>query len=274
VVTRPTTTLCLCALLALPVGGCMTTGDGEELRTEAHARDLRIEQLETQSKQSRAEIDQKLKELQGLIDRATQVLERGSADVGAQVQQLNDQVATAQGLLAEHQHKLDAIDQQLAAQRTDLDQQLATLRNGGKGPIDPSQVPADKGAHFQAAYDAYQGADYDKARALWREYLTRYASDSKAGDAQYWIGASYTQQNKPATALGEYRKVIAAYPKSNAVNVALYGMGDAFYQLHACTDAKAALQALIKRKPDAALAERTKKLLKSVEKPAKGYCTS
>jgi TolA-binding protein len=259
-------------LLALLASGClMTQGDGEKLRTEAQARDRRLEKLETQ----RQEIDQKLTELQGLIDRATQVLERGSADVGAQVEQLRDQLSTAVGQLAELQHRQDMADQQMLAQRADVDQQLATLRTPGAKPaIDPSQIPVDMQAHFRAAYDAYQAGDYDKARALWTEYIKRYASDSRAGDAQYWIGASYTQQNKPATALGEYRKVIANFGKSNAVNVALYGMGDAFYQLHACTDAKAALQALLKRKPDSALTDRTKKLLKSVERPAKGYCTS
>jgi TolA-binding protein len=266
------------AALALLASGClMTQADGEQLRTEAQARDRRIEQLETQSKQSRDEIDQKLRELQGLIDRATQVLERGSADVGAQVEQLRDQLATSEGTLSELQHRLDVVDQQLTAQRGDIDQQLATLRSTGgssKSAIDPAQIPTDKQAHFQAAYDSYHAGDYDKARALWREYVTRYPSDAKSGDAQYWIGASYTQQNKPATALGEYRKVIADYGKSNAVNVALYGMGDAFYQLHACTDAKAALQALLKRKSDAALTERSKKLLKSIEHPPKGYCTS
>jgi TolA-binding protein len=265
------------AVCALVLGGCwVTTGDGDKIRSEAAARDLRIEQLEAQSKQSREEIDQKLKELQGLIDRATAVLERGSADVGAQVEQLRDQVSTTAGQLAELQHRQDMVDQQLAAQRTDLDQQLAKLHSGPTGAeaVDPSAVPADKPGHFQAALDAYQAGDQEKARGLWREYLKRYPDDAKAGDAQYWIGASYTQQNKPATALGEYRKVIASFPKSNAVNVALFGMADAFYQLHACTDAKAAVDALLKRKPDAALTARAKKLRQSIERPGKGYCTS
>ena len=68
--------------------------------------------------------------------------------------------------------------------------------------------------------------------------------------------------------------MIAEHGKSSAVNVALYGMADAFYRLNACTDAKSALQALIKRKPDATLNDRAKKLLKDVEKAPKGYCTS
>ena len=262
--------------LVVPASGClMTTSDGEKLRDETNDR---ITQLETQSKQDRAELENKLKELQNVLDQATEVLKRGSADVGAQVEQLRDQMNEASGQLAELQHRLDVVDQQLTAQRTELDTKIASMGSGGgaaaRPAVDPSQIPADKSAHFAAAYSAYQGADYDKARALWREYITRYPNDPKAGEAQYWIGASYTQQNKPATALGEYRKVISDYSKSSAVNVALYGMADAFYRLHACTDAKSAVSALIKRKPESSLSERAKKLQKDITGAPKNYCTS
>jgi tol-pal system protein YbgF len=260
------------AVLVLCGSGClMTKSAGDELRAETNGR---IQQLEADSRRSKEEIDAKLRELQQVLDQATAVLKRGSADVGAQVEQMREQVARLEGESAELRHKLELLDQQFMAQRTQLDEQFAKMKPGAKEAIDPAQIPADKAGHYKAAYDAYQAADYDKARGLWREYLTRYPADTKAGDAQYWIGATYTQQNKPATALGEYRKVIAEYPKSNAVNVALYGMADAFYRLHACTDAKTALQALIKRKPEAALADRAKKLLRDLEKPPKGFCTS
>lgn len=261
------------AALLLALSGClMTTSDGDELRAQGAERDRRIQQLEAQSQKNREELEAKLRELQEVLDKATAVVTRSSADVGAQVEQLGQQVATADGALAELRHKLEAIEQQLMTQRTEMD--AAAASKGGPKGLDPSQIPSDKAGHFQAAYEAYRGADYEKARALWKEYLVRYPSDTKAGDAQYWIGATYTQQNKPATALGEYRKVIAEHGKSTAVNVALYGMADAFYRLNACTDAKSALQALIKRKPEGALLDRAKKLLKDVEKAPKGYCTS
>lgn len=260
------------ALGVLASGCLMTAREGDDLRTEAQARDRRIEQLEAQSRRNREELEAKLVELQDVIDRATEVLKRGSADVGAQVAQMTEQLARAEGQIAELQHKLEQLDQQFMAQRVQLDEQFSKL--GGKPAVDPTQIPADKAEHFQAAYAAYQAAEYDKARALWQEYLKRHPTDAKAGDAQYWIGATYTQQSKPATALGEYRKVIASFPTSGAVNVALYGMADAFYRLKACGDAKSALQALLKRKPDANLTGRAKKLLQTVGKPPKGYCTS
>jgi TolA-binding protein len=260
------------ALALSGASGClMTTSDGEKLRNETNDRMLR---LEAQSKQDRAELEEKLKELQQVLDQATEVLKRGSADVGAQVEQLRDQLNEASGQLAELQHRQDVYDQQLTAQQSQLATINASAASTPKPAVDPSQIPSDKGAHFAAAYSAYQGGDYDKARALWREYITRYPNDAKAGEAQYWIGACYTQQNKPATALGEYRKVISDYAKSGAVNVALYGMADAFYRLHACSDAKSAVAALIKRKPEGSLTERAKKLQKDISTAPKNYCTS
>jgi TolA-binding protein len=261
----------LALAIALSSAGCLTSGDGEEIRAKARDSDRRIVQLEQISEQSRRDMDAKLAELQQVLDKATAVLTRGSADVGAQVEQMRQQLNGIDGAVAELRHKMEALEQQMATMRTDFDAR-APLTKGGA--VDPSQIPADKTSHFQAAYTAYTAGDHERARSLFREYVTRYKDDAKAGEAQYWIAASYTQQNKPATALGEYRKVIAEFSKSGAVNVALYGMADAFYRLKACTDAKSAIDALIKRKPDASLLDRAKRLQKEIKAAGKAYCTS
>lgn len=257
----------------VPFGaGCWTTAaEGDQLRTAAEARDRRIGELETQNRQIREEAVAKLREMEGVLAKATELLQRNSADVGAQVQQLQEQMATLDGQVAELRHELDRITREQAQQRAELEQKLAV---GTKDAIDPTQVPADKSAHYNAAYQAYEARDYDKARAMFKLFLERYPTDTQAADAQYWMGACYLQQNRPATALGEYRKVIANYPQSNAVNVALYGMADAFFRLHACTDAKSALDALVKRKPKASLADRAKALVDQIKAAPAGQCTS
>jgi tol-pal system protein YbgF len=184
-------------------------------------------------------------------------------------------MAEIEGKLDEMTHNLSGLMEQTAKAQASLDERLGKMSTKpGEYALDPSQVPADRSAHFTAAYEAYKVGEHDKARALFKEYLNRYPSDDKAGDAQYWIGASYLVQNKPATALGEYRKVIANFPKSPAVDTALYGMADAFYRLHACTDAKGAIDALLKRKPSKALEDRAKQLGRALKGVAKDYCTS
>ena len=265
----------LSLLVGVLLPGCWTSAaEGEQLRTAAQARDSRLEQLEGQNRQNRQELDAKVAELQQVLDKATQLLTRDSADVGAQVEQMREQISKLEGQLAELKHKTEVLTHEMATQRAETDQKLASLRTGAGGTLDPSQVPKDKGAHYQTAYQAYEQGQHEKSRALFREFLTRYPEDPKAGNAQYWIGASYLQQNKPATALGEYLKVISEHGKSTAVNVALYGMADAFYRLHACTDAKSAVQALLKRKPSKALKTRSNQLLDRIKSAPRSYCTS
>ena len=80
----------MCPLLAVgALSGCwMSKADGELLQTTAHARDQRLEQLESQARMNRQEIDGKVAELEEVLSRATLLLTRDSADVGAQVELL------------------------------------------------------------------------------------------------------------------------------------------------------------------------------------------
>lgn len=273
--------LCVSVVLALGSGGClMMKKDGDALAEQSKRNEARVAQLEAEVKAKELAMSAKLAELHEGLERTKALLTRDSADVGAQVQSQEQRMAEIEGKLDELQHGLTEAVQQNAKAKVELDDKITKLSTSkpvtGSEPaaVDPSLVPEDKAAHFASAYEAYKAGEHDKSRGLFKEYLTRYATDDKAGDAQYWIGASFLVQNKPATALGEYRKVIASYPKSAAVDTALYGMADSFYRLHACTDAKGAIDALLKRSPSKALAARANELLRAVTAAPKEYCTS
>ena len=243
------------------------------MQAEARARDGRIEQLEEQSRINHAQLDDKVAELETVLEKATRVLHRDSAELVAQVDSMSTKIASLEGALAELRHEFETFAREEAEKRAAIEQRLNAGGVGGITPPPASEIPTDKKAHFDKAYQSFLTKDYAGARALFKAFIDRYGSDKEAGNAQYWIAASYLQEGKPATALGEYRKVISKYAKSGAVNVALYGMGDAFHRLHACTDAKAALQALLKRKPKPDLAQRARALIKKIRQERKG-CTS
>src|SRR6185503_4289001 len=70
---------------------------------------------------------------------------------------------------------------------------------GGEAvPPADTRPPADKNEHYAAAYRAYSDRDFNKARNLFRAFIERYKSDAQADNAQYWIGASYLVENRPA----------------------------------------------------------------------------
>jgi len=263
-------------LAAALCSGCWVTAkQGDEMRTAAEGRDQRIAQLEDQARMSQEQLAGKIAQLEDVLERATKVLHRSSADVGAQVEGLMQQQGAIEGQIAELQHALQQLTRETAEKRVALEAQLAELATAKRGvQLKAEEIPADPPSHFATAYDVYKKGDYERARALFRAYVQRHPKDAKAGNAQYWIAATYTQKNKPATALGEYRKVISQHGDSGAVNVALYGMGDAFYRLHACSDAQDALKALLKRKPKKGLRQRTDALIKAIKGASAGYCTS
>ena len=69
---------------------------------------------------------------------------------------------------------------------------------------------------------------------------------------------------QPASALGEFRKVISAYRKGDVLDKTLYDMAQAFLQVRSCNDAETALKALLKNHKKSPLFPKAKKELRKV----------
>jgi TolA-binding protein len=264
-------------VLATAVSGCWTSAAaGDKLREEAVALNRRIIRLEDESRANRSELSAKLAQLEEVLQKATEVLTRTSADRGAQVDQMQERLAALEGQLAELQHSFDTVSQQTSTRTAELSGRLDQLARkvGIDTPLPATEIPADKSTHYNAATTAYAAGEYSKARSLFREYITRYPNDDRIDNALYGVGATYLAEGKPATALGEFRKVIADYGKGDAVDLALFNMAEAFYQLHACTDAKSALEALLRRKLSKEMQRSAKERLNAIKKSPANYCTS
>ncbi|MCZ7677246.1 MAG: hypothetical protein M5U28_00045 [Sandaracinaceae bacterium] len=68
--------------------------------------------------------------------------------------------------------------------------------------------------------------------------------------------------------------MIAEHPQGDAADDALLAMADAFYRLHACTDARTALEALIRAHPRSPLLAQARQKLRDIQRAPRGYCTS
>ncbi len=266
------------ALLMGALQGCFlwtTSGEGDQLRTDVVGQAARVQKLEEaqnaqleQLKQAEAKAQQSIDELEGVIERATSVVQRNSADVTVTVSELQTKLAMAEGRIAELAHTLE----QLQAQQTAAAQTPA--QPGQPAAASVEQAPANKTEHYALAYRSYSERDFNKARGLFRTYIEKYKTDAQADNAQYWIGASYLVENRPATALAELRKVIENHRNGDAVDEALLDMAEAFYRLRACSDAKTTLDTLIKTQATSPLADKAKQKLKDIRKLPKDYCTS
>jgi TolA-binding protein len=94
--------------------------------------------------------------------------------------------------------------------------------------------------HFAALEAAFKAKDYALVRTLGHEYVNRYATDDKADDALYWTGKADLDDARPASALGEWNRLLKLFPKSNMLEKTLFGMGQAYESMHDCANAKLA----------------------------------
>lgn len=273
---RPTR-IAVAASLALALPGCYgITSGGKKLHRDVDSALARVEQLEDaqnaqleQLKQAEAKAQQSIDELEGVIERATTVVQRNSADVTVQVSELQSKVASLDGRLAELQYALEEMKKSTSAAAA---AQSAQPAQPTAAPAE--EAPADKNEHYAAAYRAYSDRDFAKARSLFRSFIAQYGTDNQADNAQYWLGASYLIENRPATALSELKKVIQNFRGGDAVDEALLDMAEAFYRLRACSDARNALDTLIRTQANSPLVPKAKQKLKAMKKLGKDYCTS
>ncbi len=278
---RPMRALLLVAASAA-LSGCFlwtTRGEGNDLEEQGDDHERRLDALESGLREDRERLQSeltdaqaKMAELRDVLEKATQVVKRNSADMGLEVQRLRDDLGRIEGSIEEIRNAQQENSKILAQFRTDIDARLT--KSTGQVQLTPEQIPADRTEHFSAAYRAYQAAEYPMARALFAEYITRYARDDQADNARYWMGASYLEQQQPARALGEFRRVVSDYPDGDALDETLLAMADAFFQLHACTDARAALDALIRGHADSPLVRRARTKLREIERAPRSACTS
>ncbi|HEX5660734.1 MAG TPA: tetratricopeptide repeat protein [Polyangiales bacterium] len=265
------------ALAGVSLGGCFgMTSEGKRVIRESDSNTERVAKLEQQQnaqleqlKGAEAKAQDSIKQLEGVIEQATQVVQRNSADVVTQVSELQGKVASLEGRLAELQYAIDELKKGPAPAPIGA---TPTPTAAAVPAVD--ETPADKNEHYAAAYRAYSERDFTKARSLFKSFIERYGTDTQADNAQYWIGASYLVENRPATALAELKKVIQNFRGGDAVDEALLDMAEAFYRLRACSDSRNALDTLIRTQPNSPLVTKAKAKLKDMKKLEKDYCTS
>ncbi|MCA9601254.1 MAG: outer membrane protein assembly factor BamD, partial [Myxococcales bacterium] len=192
---------------------------------------------------------------------------RNSADLGIEIKALREQIARLEGEIAELKNQNTELSASLSSR---IDQ--FARKAGVDVPIDPSLIPSDVNQHFTAAQRALASGDHSTGRGLMREFIKRYPTDPRAGDAQFAVGKSYADQAQWSYALREFNTVLQQYGTSDSADDALLALADAFWSLGSCKDADTALTAFLKKFPQSPLAKTAKAKQKDWKKPPAGHC--
>jgi TolA-binding protein len=242
------------ALAALGAG-CFTQSEGEALR-----RDLERLKRELEDKAKQAERDRA--KLQKVMEQATALLTRNSADVGAQVERIQAKVDKVAGEVETRNKRVDELAQKLGELQAKVDVKLESLASGSK----PTPTPTDKDELFKQAQSKLAAGDQLEARRLAREFITRFPSDPRLDRAQMLLGDSYYTEQKFPNAIVEYRKVIEQYKHSAMLPDALAKIGMSFYQLKYCREAADFFNELLKKHKRHAQAAQAKKVLALIKR--------
>jgi TolA-binding protein len=258
--------------LAAPQAACVSSGEGEKMQADIKDLRARLDEIDKRDKEYKEQVIR----LHKVLDEATALLTRNSADVGAKAAKSEQDIQALQGRIEEMAHAIDMETRQMMESRTQLESRLAALEQTQNKIVDrvAPEMPTDKDQLWAQAGQRLSTGQRDDGRRFYRVFIQRFPQDPRASQAYLAIGMSFVQENKYANAAGEFQKVLNTYPSSPEVPEAMWQLSLAFVQLHFCTDAKALLSDIVKRYPKSARAGDARGELKSIAKLPKSSCTS
>jgi len=258
-------------LIVFACSGCfafMTKQEGAEMKQQLDEVRNMSTTNEQKAEALSKKMDDQLRRLKQVVDEATKVVTRNSADIGLTVEKLQTDLAQLTGRIDDLQHSQDALTKQFQDYRAASDTKLESLTNTMTAAKTPP-MPETPDALFAEGEKRLAAQQYADARRLFEAFTNRYPTDARAAKAQYDIGEAYLGEKRYANAIGAYTKVVDNFPKSDIVPDAMYKNGTAFYSLKYCSDAKVYFQELLKRYPKTGWKKDATEELKRLQKDQK-----
>jgi TolA-binding protein len=254
--------------LAVALAGCgvfATEGDHEALaarvRDQDTAQQERMKQLAADLAATRDRLDNAL---------------RANADNGSDLVSEKARMNQLAGRIDEIAHEVDEMKSILAAARTEVDARIDALKRAQDVQPTPAPppiaIPPDKLLHYAAIEAAAKAKDWPLVRTLGHEYVNRYGTDDKADDVLYLMGTADLAEDHPSSALGEFNRLLKSYPRSDVLDKTLFGMGEAYFSIHDCENAKLAFSACESRFPREKMAADAKARISAIEHAPAGTC--
>lgn len=264
-------TLAVAAAAITPLA-CVTSGEGEKMRADINQLRAKLEEIDRRD----AEYKEQVARLRKVLDQATALLTRNSADVGAKAAKAELDIAALQGRIEELVHGMEQRERLAVEERRGLDQRIAAIEGTQTRIVDKvaPNLPDDKEQLWQQASSRLASGQRDDGRRFYRVFIQRFPQDPRAPQAYLAIGQSFIAENKHPNAAAEFQKILDTYPKSPEVPEAMWHLSMSFLQLRFCTDARSLLSDLVKRYPRSPRAAEAKNQLKQIAKLPKSSCTS
>jgi len=248
------------------LAGCFwvtTKSEGESLRKD-------VTTLQGQITTKQQELDAQIKQLHDVLDEATKVLKRNSADIGADVEQLRADVRTANGLVTSVNNNINDMKTAFDKYRKDNDARMDSLEQRvaqiESGKPSATSSPDDL---WKLGSQAFEAGRYNDAIEIYKRLVQTYPTHAKAADAQYFRAQSYSKMQDWDHAIGAYQQLVEKYPDSPVADDGLYMAALAAQQLKNCTEARTYLGLIKTKYPKSNVLKQSDDLDKQIKKDLK-----
>jgi TolA-binding protein len=259
-------TLAPLLLLATLAPGCFwatTKSEGEKMRKDIGSLNDRVSTKEKA-------LDAQITQLQKVLDDATKVLKRNSADLGADVDALRAEIRTAMGLVQQVKNSIDELRAQNDAakkateSRLDaLDQRIAQLESGKPA----AGATADD--LWRLGTTAFEAGRYNDAIEIYKRLTQTYPTHDKADDAVYFRGQCYVKLKDWEKSIGVFQTLLDKYPDGTLTDDGLYFAAVAAQNLKQCSEARTYLNLVRTKYPKSNVLREANDLDATLKKVAK-----
>ena len=250
--------------------------------------DLRILQEQTQQLQAlMTDLGEALKAVNSRIEDQTSLERKAFADGKVQMDNMSGDLRVVREKVDETNVRLGTITQELESLRQAIPEpgvvpQMPANTDAGAVPggtpggaappqTAPTTTQANPGVQpqrlFDSSYGDYTAGNYVLAVQGFESFLGYFPKNTRAHEAQLYVGESLAWQKKDMDAIGAYDRVIANYPGSASVPTAYYKRGMAFERLGEPARARESYEAVLKQFPDTQQAVLAKQRLESLNRP-------
>lgn len=231
--------------LALSFSGCVPFWAGnrmnreiEQLRSEQAELTKSLREKEQQLTEMIASARSDVTELNKVIKDATELLQRNTADFGAEMEELRREVERLRGQNEELAFKLSKLEQDLQLFKEDVDLRFAD-GGGGAMPEKPDEL-------YKYAADKFQAGDYRMARKGFETFARKNPKDRRMDEVAFFIGETFFKEGQWVSAIYEYQKILKNHPKSDRMDDATFRIGESFVKVGKCKEAQIFFETVVK----------------------------
>jgi len=262
------------AILLIPLAGCFYPADrGRLVELRLDKMDGTAARLEQSLKASESKQAETVSKVQTALEGLDKAAHRSDADIGIQLQKTVEDLASLRGMVETYQYKVTELETQLKAAREELSKKAtdveATKQVEAKKKAEELKRPEEPKDFLKLAGDKQKAGDVALARQLYNEFLKKWPREESVGDVHFALGETYLEEDRCREALYEYGKVISDFAKSKVAPNAYLRSSECFKKLKLTSEAKLALDELLKQHPKSDAAKAAKPRLAELNKELK-----